>query len=320
MIAKSGIRACMLAKKGTLSGTPLKVFYVGDKLSGGYLQISDADTIEDYLKRPLRNKIGFKSEQKSLQVRIKELDTLVSYVKDRGADMQIVTSIERGLTTSQYEGIFNLFGDNAPGVDFEFVRSPKENSCNIITELNYDYETGKALVSAAQTNVINTDLAATRGRSGLDLKKAPKPAISIIGDPDNNPIYESKEEVLDYKLTVKTAGSKSTYGRTIADYLEIEFMFQLMGPNVAKIAEILNSDMDKAYLFSSPLWAYNASNVWSLGYEAFYFYSHCSTSETKIEDDKRTLNVTMKTQVPLTDVVFDYADGERVQVVKFFEN
>jgi len=319
MIAKSGIRASMFAKKNTLNGTPTNIFYVGNKLSGGFLEIADADTIEDYLKRPLRNKIGIKTEQKSLQARIKELEILIGYVKNRGADLQVVTSIERGASDSPTEGIFNFFGVDAPGIDIEFIRSPKENSCKISTELNYDYDAGKALIAAASTNDINGDLDDTDYRSGLDHTKYVKPAISIIGTTNNVPFYEAKEEVMDYKLSVKTAGSKSAYGRTIADYVEVEFMFQLMGPNVTKINEFLSYDMDKAVLFSLPIWAKNTNNVMSLGYEAFYFYNHVFNTNVRIEDDKRTIQITYKSLVPLTDVIFDYADGERVQVAKFFE-
>jgi hypothetical protein len=320
MIARSGIRASMFSRKGTMAKTPLNIFYVGIKKGGGFVEITDAEVIEDYLGRPLRNKLSIKTEQTSLQARIKELDVILGYVKNRGADMQIVSVLDRGQTTNAVEGIYNFFGEDAPGIDFEFVRSPKENYLKVITELNYDYATGQALIQAAATNAINSDLALTSQKTGQDITKYVKPGLSVIGDPDNTPIYESKEEVDDYKLTVKPKGNKTVYGRLIADYIDVEFMVVLRGPNVEKINEILSRDMNAALLFSSPIIAPNANNVLSPGYEAYYLYNSMFTTKTRLEDDKRLLTITYKSSIPLTDTVVEFGDGERQQVVKFFEN
>lgn len=320
MIARSGIRASMFSRKGTMATTPLNIFYVGLKKGGGFVEISDAEVVEDYLGRPLRNKVAVKTEQTSLQARIKELDVVLGYVRNRGADMQVVSVLDRGQTTNPIEGIYNFFGEDAPGIDFEFVRSPKENYLKIITELNYDFATGQALIQAAATNAINTDLALTSQKTGQDITKYVKPGLSVIGDPDNTPIYESKEEVDDYKLTVKPKGNKTAYGRLIADYIDVEFMVVLRGPNVEKIDEILSRDMNAALLFSCPIIAPNANNVMSPGYEAFYLYNSMFTTKTRLEDDKRLLTITYKSAIPLTDTVTEFGDGERQQVVKFFEN
>ncbi len=304
-ISIAQVKAQMLCTKGTLTGTPSNIVYIGNRASGGKFTIEDTDMVQDYMEREHRNKINIKSEFTSLQIGAEEFETLINHLKaNMGVDTQVVTTLESGNTSSQ--GIFNLAGDNFMGMDLELVRSSKEASTKIICESSFDYGTGIEIVSAAATNVANTGLLATTGKAGIDFSKMLYPNIEKItlGAAVNEvyPLLVPRTEIKDWKFSVKTKGEKNMYNKTIVNMATVEVECEILDASVSKIEGLL----EKEQVSRIAIDIYRKGNA---EWETWVFNQLPFKVAVDKNDKTSTVKVSAKGSVYLDDITFNFTDA-----------
>lgn len=304
-ISVAQVKAQMLCTKGTLTGTPSNIVYIGNRASGGKLTIEDTDMVQDYMEREHRNKINIKSEYTSLQIGAEEFKTLIDHIKaNMGVDSQIVTTLESGNTSSQ--GIFNLAGDNFVGLDFELLRSSKEASCKIICESSYDYGLGIEIVSAAATNVANAGMLETTGKAGIDFSKMLLPNIEKItlgaAVSEVFPLLVPRTEIKDWKFSIKTKGEKNMYNKTIANMVTVELECEILDASISKIEGLLEKEQNSRIGID----IYRKGNT---TWETWIFNMLPFKVSADKNDKTSTVKVSAKGSVYLDDITFNFTDA-----------
>lgn len=312
-ISIAQVKAIMICKKGTLETSPNNPVYIGLRTSGGKFLIEDHDMIQDYMEREHRNKLNFKSEFTSLQIGYEELEKLLRFIReDMGVDAQIITTLEDGGVSSQ--GIYNLSGNNKyTGIDFELIRSSKEASTKIILEASYDYNDGISLVSAANINTAHAGLSSSVGKAGIDYGKLIRPNIDKItfgsAVSEVYPLLVPKEEIKDWKFSVKTKGEKTLYNRTITNMLSIEIEIEILNSSVSKIKELLEKTQNQRIGID----IYRDAQTW----ETWVFNLVPFKISVDKNDKTATVKVSSKGNVYLDDVVLSTAFNGNGKVITF---
>lgn len=301
--AKAGIKAVYICKKGTADTTPANVYYLGLRRAG-LLTIEGKDEIKDYRDRPLRNYLGYKAEFDTFQSTMSMLkDIITVYSIENGLDVIIVG--EKYDSTPKHDGLFKFTGSNAIGLDFEFIRSDKENSCKFIFESNYEYDTGTDIMSVAKTG----------GDSALGIPIVQSPAAWLDFTQYGAPYHSSfsfggnstgfdKLDIIERKLTFKSVGVKNAYNQTNINYVKCTLEVTSMNAMMDKInttwakaqnpAIVISNKAANAGVAATETWTFNAGSL-------------VMRNIFEIGDEKRTAKAIFEGNIPLFDFTFNVA-------------
>lgn len=293
MLAKVGIDKVVFAKRGTALTTPVDYFALG-LVNSATLDFEHFEPIEDWAKRKFRNMLKAKFSGKTIQPDMLMLKKIIgTYLSDYGADVEI-TATPQTSGQAASGGIFQFFGNNFMGIDFNWIMSNKERTLEVIGELALEYPNMQALIDASDSNTAINWAGITN--NGIDVTRQKFPYLDF---PDSLMSGFGKEEVVEYSLSIKVVGDRSLYERLQADYLDINVEFVLKSAAVPDLVTMLNYSQMPAFSFKQ---FNNATN-----FEKFIFNSNTltCTHAFHIGTDKRTAKVMFNGYVPLSKVSFD---------------
>lgn len=296
MISNAQLKAIMLCTKTTIYGGVTNPLYAGLR-GAGTLTIEDAEMIADYMERDHRNKIGMKTEFTTLQWGMTEIAKLITHIKtNQGCDMQVITetpALTGGSYVSPYGGVFDFAGTNFAGLNFELIRTPKEFSSKITAEALYDYATGIGIIAAAATKTWDNTLRTSVGGAGLEFSKVLRPNITSVIFGTGSDLLCDKEEIKDFRLTTKTVGEKTMYGRTTVNMLNCEVELTILDASVQKISSIFSADQNTQITVN----LVDGANT-----EAWIYKLLTYKNTIKIDDKLRTQTLLFKGNAYLSDV------------------
>lgn len=293
--SRAGIRSITLTKKGTLANPIVEAsmfpIYIGIRGAATQLLITDHNTTEDYLGRTHRNMLNFKAEPESKQIEIAELDGLLTFIKDGGCDAQLV-AVENGVAGGS---VFNLVGESFAGIGFEYENSNKERKCKILLEVAQEYDVAKSIISSAAAPTI-----AAISNNPLFNKVVPPYLTSIVLAGDYT---ISKQDLKEWKLTLKTSGDKSTYNRDIVSYLDVILEFTSYKADVATIVNLLGKSNFPSVALEQKNLPHDGIAPSANNRFIFNAGTLGMKNEPKIGDDERSVKVTLAGKVPIDNIV-----------------
>lgn len=302
MIPNYGMKGILICSKGTLSTSPANAVVSGFRSKGAKLTIADEAMVEDYRGRQFQNKIKFSAEFTSLQFGLGELNKILTILKssDKIADVQVATALPyAGTTATQLpnEGIFNFVGTQGMGLEFEFLRSLKENSCKITAAASYSVADAKALMLASKTNTPNTLLTAAAGE---DITKIIPPNYSEIYfgvDGQSAPVaLAPRFEVYSMEAKFKLKTDKTVMDIAIPIMVEHDITIELLDSSPDKIYQMLNVNNERVGI----------DVLKSTGWESYIFPANTLMykTESEIGEDKRLVKLNFKGGSYLADAVY----------------
>lgn len=292
MISIAGIRHLAVCKKGTLTTTPTNVVISGLR-NNGVLTIETFNDIKTVLNQSLRNMMNVNFESTTFQASLLTLKNLIECVKN-GSDAQLITVPESG---SGSANVFQFAGDNYPGLEFEFTITPKERSCKIILEFANHEADILGLITAALTNTPVDFSAEGTGKYLISNSKYVAPAF--VSAKHNTVSLLPKDELKDYKLTIKTKDSgKTAYNRARVNYLSVSAEITGYDATISKINTLISQgDLEAVELKQK----FDLSND-----DTFSFLQTVLGRKEKINiaDDDRSVTLTYEADISIHDVAF----------------
>lgn len=309
MKAIHGIRTFFLCTKGTLLTIPANVI-VGGHRGDCNLNWKPVDPTVTVLDHDLVNDILFNMTAPSYQANLAVLQAAHNLILN-GADMQLITVPQTaGVGNESSGGVFNFNGDNFPGFEYEFTLTPKERSIKIITEFSTPENEAQALIVGSLTNVPKNLSTYGNGSYALDnAKRIPPIFVSIFS---NASALLSREELLDYKITIKTLDSgKSAYKRADVHYYSVLAEITTSNAVVSALNSIMNTPR---YADLAITQRYDASNN-----DVFNFanYALQRKEEVEIADKKRALKLVFKGNTSVQNVTFGNIVGTIPHLMSF---
>ncbi len=305
--SRAGIRTFALATKGTLTTTPTNVV-VGGLRKSGKLEILPLNELKTQLNQFIPNLTNFKFESTTFQAMLTTLSNLHNLVLN-GCDAQLITVPQTSGSLSS-GGVFNFVGDNYPGLGFEFVISKDERSAKIMLEVGVEDHQRDELLTQSLANTPLDLSAYGNGLSVKDCSKYVSPAF--ISAKYNSQDVFAKDELMDYKLTIKTKSTgKSAYNRDRNNYYSV--IFEITGTD-ARISK-LQSEYGLGRCLSLELkqrFDPDTNDVFE--FEPGVLHKR---EETTIGDDDRFLKVIYEADIPVGDVTFGDLEGSDPHKITF---
>ncbi len=284
----AGINRIVLCEAGTALTTAGNAMALGFR-SPGSLDITPFKDIKDYRSRSLRNMLNFKFEAESYQTSLYHLKQLI-YFCNCNADCELVSSKQNAQGD---QDVFQFFGDNIIGIDFEHTISVAKRSTKITLERAMEYDRAKTLIDSADsaTAMTYTDMV-NAGESDALYRS---PYYMAFECPKSTELFPLVD-IVDRSLTIKTKGKKTEYNLSKVDYLN--FVLKITGreASIEKLITQMGKDMSAGVYFKE-------KNTGSY-FDAFEFEPGILTlkDEFKIADDDRNITVTFEADVPLFDI------------------
>ncbi len=289
-----GLRQIVLCNKGTLATTPVDPIAFGVR-KDAVMTINHFKQIEDYRKRKFRNMMNFKLEGESMQPTVFLFKKLLDWINANN-DMQVVTQNQ----SSSARDVWKFNAGKNLGLDFDWTYNQDGRSCKITAEAALPYNGAVAFIDEADnTTAVNfagitddgTDLTLFRG---FNPDKFEKPSGTSLG-------------VIDFiqtrSLNIKTESKKTIYNISIVNNLMITL--ELTG-NEASVADFVTR-LNKGQLDSVVFQEKNSGTF----YDKFDFNANVlsQTDEMVINDEDRTLKITLEGRVPVYAATFLYGTG-----------
>ncbi len=287
-----GIRTIFLCTKGTLLTTPTNVVVAGYRGECN-LTIEDFNEIKSVLNQNLGNMKNFKIETPTFQAKLevfKNLHTLIS----TGADAQLI-SVPQVAGAVSSGGIFNMYGNNNPGLGFELLITPKERSIKLTLEVAMPEDEALEIITESLTNVPKNLSTFGSGAYGVNAAKRALPKF-ISAYNGNGFLLADRDELMDYKISIKTKDSgKNAYNKDQVNYYSI--LFEITGSD-ATISNIYNQTLMNR---DAELVVLQNDGVHD---DEFHFNTGVLGRKDKIEigDTKGALTLSYEADIPVPDV------------------
>lgn len=292
--AAPGLNQIVICNKGTLATTPVDPIAFGIR-KDAVMTINHFKQIEDYRKRKFRNLMNFKLEGETLQPTVFLFKKLLDWVNANN-DMQVVTQNQ----STSAKDVWKFNGGKNLGLDFDWTYNQDGRSCKITAEAAFPYNDAVTFIDAADSTTAvsfagitddGTDLTLFRG---FNPDKFEKPAGTSLGAVD---FIQTRS------LNIKTESKKTIYNISIVNNLMITL--EMVG-NESSIADFVTR-LNKGQLDSVVFQEKNSGAY----YDKFDFNANVlsQTDEMVINDEDRTLKITLEGRVPIYAVTFLYGTG-----------
>lgn len=232
MITKAGIKKAFLCESSSFATTPSTVIPLGFRKEST-LKITGADQIKDFKNREIQNRVKFSLESESYQGTLSELEGLL-FLSGEGkvaADIVLPDIWADGDNIGQNKALkfyYDTF-DSSLGLDVEFNLSQKERSTKLTVEGTFPLTDAQAILTRALDHDSEDSIPhASWPVVNEDKTKLYRPNLSAVvystlDDAGTFIPLFTRNDISDYKLTLKTKGEKNYLGRTKAEYIEITF-------------------------------------------------------------------------------------------------
>lgn len=307
-ITKAGLKTIFITKAGQIEqSSPSYPFALGLRTPGDMI-ITPVNEQKDHLDRYLRNMYKVKVESSTFQCALPDLKTFLNvYLADAEVDAQIVVMDKWG------DGSHKLFqfeqaALTSPGFDFEYMVSEKEKNCKIILECDLHYQEAKLAIDSAQVQGINPWLQNTAnglGNSGIKFGKYTGSHLIDVKSPSGTDLF-SRSSIVTHKLNLKPKGSRSEYGRLLADYLTVNIEIVSRDNRVETMQTLFNRDQE---VYIKLVYRLDNGNS-----ETFIFNQGSLTckNEFKRGDSEVYSKVTYGADVPLSLITIDESDPNNI--------
>ena len=297
-----GVRTIFLCTKGTLLTTPTTVVVAGYRGECN-LEITDHNEIKTVLNQALSNMMNFKIETPSYQAKLEVLKNLLTLMT-AGADAQLI-SVPQTAGSVSSGGVFNLVGNNNPGVGFEFTITPKERSVKLLLEMATYYDEGLSIITQASTNVPE-DLT-TYGSGAYGVSSAKRPSPIWMGATMGGASILNRDELMDYKIVIKSKDSgKNAFNKDQVNYCSLLFEVTGSDATISNAYDKLLIAKDAAVTVTQK---YDVSNN-----DLFTFNTGVLGRKDKIEigDNKGSMVLTFEADIPLPDITITGVDPHAI--------
>lgn len=309
-----GIKRCLLAPSGRMSlelpwaantGTPATTWAGGLVTVGSRkpsrILINGLDVIPDYRNRELRNKMNLDYSVDSFQLRMRDLEWMMHFVKN-GFDIQMVGERQNSGAPAS-GGIFN-FLQQKNGLGFEYVMTNKERYMNVkfATAMEYDAFTtwlAAADDAVALEPVIAGDALSGGNERGENFSNYKYPWYLSIEAPDATEIF-NKKEIVERSFKLMTKGIKNEYNEDVVHWISVELILKSSDATIDKMANLLAKDMSPSLTIKEALTATT--------YEKFAFQANVLThkEEFDIGDENATSQIIFTGDIALDQLDFGY--------------
>ncbi len=293
--AAAGLKQIVLCDKGTLSTTPVDPIAFGARKEAT-LKISHFKQVEDYRKRKFRNYLNFNLEGETLQPTLFLFKKLISWVNGN-VDAQIITQKQN----SSNKDVFKFSNGKEFGIDFELIYDIDGRRCKITLERALDYEDAVTFIDSADNTTEITFAGITDDGTDLTLyrparlDKFEKPSSISLGDP----LLISTRA-----LSIKTESKKSE--ETNISFVDNLMITITMTGREASITDFVTR-LNKNMLDNVIVQFINTDTY----YDKFDFNSNVlsQTDEFVINDEERTLGITLEGRIPIYSLQFLFGSG-----------
>jgi hypothetical protein len=292
--AAAGLKQIVMCDKGTLNTTPVDPIAFGIR-KDATLKITHYKQQEDSRKRKFRNAMNFNLEGEMLQPTIFTLKKMLDWVNGN-VDAQIITQKQN----SSNKDVFKFNNGKEFGLDFDLTYDMDGRRCKITLERALPYEDAVAFIDTADNTTEvsfpsitddGTDLTLYRAAR---LDKIEKPATVSLG----SSIYFTARS-----LNIKNESKKAEeVNMSLTDNIMITLQITGREASIQDFVNRLNKGLLDPVIWQEK----NTGNY----YDKFDFNANVlsQTDEFMINDDERTLAITLEGRVPLYSIQFLYGD------------
>lgn len=268
------------------------------------LEISE-EGIQDYRKRTLPTYTNMKVSVDTFNVGRPLLVTLLNQSTD--ADLVSLEAVSEK-NGGQYDGIylFDATGQKL-GIDFDYLVSATERSANITYEAKFEKSVANAILLAATTNVTPIDFTLAEGGStvaSFNTSQYRTPYLSFIKytpSGGSETVLVAPEDVISYKLSLKTTGRKTLHNRTVVDYITATLEVEIASADKTTIKNLhLLTTTDFAPEVKLQMKDSDST------YENHNFADGVLTSkfEATVGDDARSIKMVFSGDIPLGNISY----------------
>jgi len=220
------------AMPGTLTGV-LPLGFRGDKAA---LNITHFNEIKDERGRVFGNMLNFELKASSLEMTYEGLANLIAFTKANDVSVAVVTSgatrDEDGLLTAP-GGLFKFENASSLGLGWELLISPKDRKLSYTLARAFRLSDGQALITASKINSLPAAYI------------VPSENANNVVNGFINPLFGSltigDERLNDFKISLKTSGTKNGFNRMLNRRVEVSIEGTLNGPDPDEVNEFLTS-------------------------------------------------------------------------------
>lgn len=269
------------------------------------LEITE-EGIEDYRKRTLPTYTNMKISVDTLNVGRPLLYYLLEQVVDSDlVSLEAVSEKNGGV----YDGIY-LFDASGQrlGIDFDYQAGSTERMASVTYEAKFEKSVANAILLAATTNVTPIDFSLIEGGGAtvgtFTAGHYRTPYLSFIkyaANGGSETVLVAPEDIISYKLSLKTEGRKTLHNRTVVDYLNATLEVEIASADKTKIKDLhllTTTDFAPAIKFQMK----DSDST----YENHEFADSVLTSkfEATVGDDARSIKMVFSGNVPLGNISY----------------
>jgi hypothetical protein len=206
-----GIFRLLLCQAGTLLTTPVGLVCIGSRDDDAAFTIDPFKTTTTR-GRSNRNKENYKIVATTKQIRVRDLEWLISFIK-AGFDCQFVGEPENGVASG---GIFNwVSATNPMGLDFVYRISDGVRNCQITLERADNYEVSKAFLDASDagatlTPAITANTISGGNERGENLTTYEAPFFAAVESPAGTALFD-KNNIISRTFELSTLSNKNEF-------------------------------------------------------------------------------------------------------------
>lgn len=297
-----------LAAWNLATGPSKENLIVFDLRKPAKLEITE-EGIEDYRKRTLPTYTNMKISVDTLNVGRPLLFYLLAQATDSDLVSLEALSEKNG---GVYDGIY-LFDSTGQklGVDFDYVASNSERMASVTYEAKFEKSVANAILNAATTNVTPIDFTAIDGGTAniatFTSLQYRTPYLSFIkynANGGSDTVLVAPEDVISYKLSLKTEGRKTLHNRTVVDYINANLEVEIASADKTTIKNLhllTTTDFAPAIKFQMK----DSDST----YENHEFADGVLTTkfEGVVGDDARSIKMVFSGNIPLGNVAYTEA-------------
>jgi hypothetical protein len=270
----------------------------------GKLTIAEKEDLKDYRGRVMATFKNVKVEAEEFGIGLPLLNTLLALAADNGVSCEVV-----GVKTAagEYDGAYKFMVHSYLGLDFEYITTGKERKAAITLEASLDPVVVDAIITDAASNTYETLTGVSIAEYDDTLLRAPMFAgLYYQYTGGSSTLMFAKDELQEYKMSVKTAGEKTSYDRTVIRALEIALEFTVRKANKTDF-QTLNA-LGKYPSISLVL----LNTADTVERHTFAEKLLSMSRETVIGDDDRTMKIKLGGEVHLANVSYATTGGDMI--------
>lgn len=269
------------------------------------LEITE-EGIEDYRKRQLPTYTNMKVTVDTMNIG----RPLLYYLLAQATHPELV-SLEAiaEKNGAAYDGIylFDAAGQRL-GIDFDYQAGSTERMASVTYEAKFEKSVANAILLAATTNVTPIDFSLIEGGGAVvgtfTAGHYRTPYLSFIkyaANGGSDVVLVAPEDIISYKLSLKTEGRKTLHNRTVVDYVNATLEVEIASADKTKIKDLhllTTTDFVPAVKFQMK----DSDST----YETHEFADSVLATkfEATVGDDARSIKMVFSGNVPLGNISY----------------